>query len=352
MTIDSWLSAANGDASGLWFLSLMSRVAFPESFVWGELAAIARADTLAAKRYFASGPHRSDSILGNPGTEFIYGGGGLVNSWPATPGENEYATVRDSNVDTLLVGGQLDFATPAVNATRELLPHLRNGHQVVLAGVGHTTSFWSYQPKASTRLLNTFLDTGKVDRSLYTPAKVDFTPEISHTALGKGLAATIIALPAIVLLSLLLMWRRSRKRGRIGRKASIALRSVFTLVLGLGGWFAGLLLVLMAFPAMALDNMALSVVAIGLPIGMGIYLAWLDRSRPGRTIGLSAAMAGSLVGAWLGFQAANGLTAVITTIIGAAIGANLPLIVLDTHDSSTAEVVKAPQQVPTTALQV
>ena len=49
MTIDSWLSAANGDASGLWFLSLMSRVAFPESFVWGELAAVARADTLAPR---------------------------------------------------------------------------------------------------------------------------------------------------------------------------------------------------------------------------------------------------------------------------------------------------------------
>ena len=217
--------------------------------------------------------------------------------------------------------------------------------------LGHTTSFWSYQPKASTQAAE-HLPRHRQGRPIALhPGKGRLHPEISHTALGKGLAATIIALPALVLLSLLLMWRRSRKRGRIGRKASIALRSVFTLVLGLGGWFVGLLLVLMAFPTMALDNMALSVVAIGLPIGMGIYLAWLDRSRPGRTIGLSAAMAGSLVGAWLGFQAANGLAAVITTIIGAAIGANLPLIVLDTHDSSTAEVVKVPQQVPTTALQ-
>ena len=40
MAIDSWLSAADGDASGLWFLSLLARMAFPESFTWGELAAV------------------------------------------------------------------------------------------------------------------------------------------------------------------------------------------------------------------------------------------------------------------------------------------------------------------------
>ncbi len=53
MTFDSWLSAADGDASGMWFMSFMARLAFPESFVWGELAAISPADTRAAKRYFA-----------------------------------------------------------------------------------------------------------------------------------------------------------------------------------------------------------------------------------------------------------------------------------------------------------
>ena len=87
------------------------------------------------------------------------------------PDENEYAKVRDSNVETLLVGGTLDFATPAVNATRDLLPHLPNGRQVVLSELGHTNSFWTEQPKASTRLLNTFFDTGKVDTSLYSAAE-------------------------------------------------------------------------------------------------------------------------------------------------------------------------------------
>ena len=103
--------------------------------------------------------------------------------------------MQDSDVETLLVGGTLDFATPPKFATQELLPHLRNGHQVVLAELGHADTFWSYEPKASTRLLNTFFDSGKVDTSLYTPAKVDFTPDVTQTALGKGFAGTMLGLP-------------------------------------------------------------------------------------------------------------------------------------------------------------
>ena len=291
MTIGTWLSAAKGDASGFWFMSLVARMAFPESFVWGELAAMGRADTLAAKHYFAKGPHRTDSILGNPGTEFLYAGGGLIDAWPAASDENEYARVRDSKVETLLIGGTLDFATPAVNATRELLPHLPNGRQVVLSELGHTTSFWNYEPDAQKRLLNTFLDTGKVDRSLYTPAKVDFTPEVTHTALGKGFAGTMLALPAIVLLSLLLMWRRSRKRGRIGRKASVLLRSVYTLILGLGGWFGGVSSRSVALPSLPLDSAFLAVLSIGVPVGLGIYLAWADRRSSVTGIGWCTARA-------------------------------------------------------------
>jgi hypothetical protein len=57
-----------------------------------------------------------------------------------------------------------------------LLPHLPNGHQVVLPGFGHTIDFWNVQPTAGSRLVNAFLDSGKVDDSLYTDRDVDFTP--------------------------------------------------------------------------------------------------------------------------------------------------------------------------------
>jgi hypothetical protein len=310
--------------------------------VWGEVAAVARADSLAAKRYFA---HRTDSILGDPGTEFLFAGGTLLDAWPATPGEDEYAQVRDSSIETLMIGGTLDIATPAVNATRDLLPHLPNGHQVVLAELGHTTTFWNDQPNASTRLLNAFLDRGKVDTSLYRRAKVDFTPDVTHTALGKGFAATMLALPVVVALSLLLMSRRSRRRGRFSRPASFLLRSLYALVLGLGGWLGTVLVAVSWFPSVPLDSVPLAVLSIGLPVALGVYLAWVDRTKGGRTFGLSAALAGSLAGAWLGFQAGTGLLAVVTTIVGAALGANLVLIAFDIGRHPAEAVEAAPAEV-------
>jgi uncharacterized membrane protein YdfJ with MMPL/SSD domain/pimeloyl-ACP methyl ester carboxylesterase len=336
MTLDSWISAAHGDASGLWFQSLMARMAFPQAFVWGEVAAVIRADTWAADRYFGKGPHRMDSILGNAGTGFHYAGGGLTHAFPPAPDAGEYSRVQDSNVPTLLVNGTFDFATPAKFAIKELLPHLRYGKKVLLSQMGHSDTFWTYEPKASTRLLNTYLDTGRIDTSLYTPAKIDFTPDVGQTGLGKGFAGTFYGLPVIALLSLLLLWRRSRKRGWIGRMASVLLRSVFTLVLGLAGWFAGLVIVLLAFPTVALDDPVLAVCSIGVPIGLGIHLAALDRNLPQRGR-FAAAMAGALLGAWIGYQAGAGLLAVITTIVGAALGANLLILALDIWGTRVAD---------------
>jgi RND superfamily putative drug exporter len=352
MVIDSWLAASHGDTSGFWLMSLVGRMAFPQAFVWGEMAAVGRADTLAAKRYFASGPHRADSTLGNAGTEFLNGGGGLLNGWPANPDENEYAQVRDSNVPTLLVGGSLDFATPAVNATRELLPHLPNGRQVVLSELGHTTSFWGYEPKASARLLNAFFDRGRVDTSLYTPAKVDFTPDVTQPALAKGFAGVMLGLAGITILSLLLMWWRVRRLGGFGRKASVLLRSIYLVVIGLGGWLAALIILLVAFPTVPLDDVLVATLSIGLPIAFGTHWAWRNpnQSSRARTAGLWAALAGALSGAWLGYHAGSGLLTVVTTIIGAAVGANLPLVASDIARADSApEPAQAPQPMLTTA---
>jgi pimeloyl-ACP methyl ester carboxylesterase len=331
MTLNAWLSAAHGGSSGLFFESLLAQLAFPQSFVWGDMAAVSRTDARAAKRYFSSTENDGGSIIGNPGTDFLFGGGGLVHAWPANPTENEYTRVRTSKVETLLIGGSLDFAAPPQAATKELLPYLPNGHQVILGGLGHTTSVWGEQTKASTHLLNTFYDTGKVDDSLYTHQAVDFTPDVTQTALGKGIGIAMMAFALIVVLSLLLMWRRVHKRGGFGRKASATLRSVYLLVLGLGGWLTGLMIALVAFPTVALDDALLAVVSIGTPIALGTYLAWINPNRPARatTIGIAAAAAGALLGAWLGFHAAADLLALITAILGAAVGANLTLLALD-----------------------
>jgi pimeloyl-ACP methyl ester carboxylesterase len=331
MTLDSWLSAANGDASGFWFQSLLADFAFPQAFVWGEYAAAASSDAQAASDYFAAGGRERDSNLGYATTAFGWGGGRLADAWPAAAGDGEFRRVRRSNVETLLIGGALDFATPPQGATKELLPYLPNGHQVVLPGFGHSTSFFAEQPEAGSRLINAFFDSGRVDDSLYQPQPVDFTPEVTQTALAKGLAGAMVGLALLTVLSLLVMARRVHKRGRIGRKSGALLRSVYPLVLGLGGWFLGALIVMTRMPGIPLDNELLAALSVGVPIGLGIYFAWVDRDRSATTkaAGFTAVVGGALVGAWLGFNATADLLALVTAILGAVAGANLIVLALD-----------------------
>jgi pimeloyl-ACP methyl ester carboxylesterase len=329
-TIDTLLSAGQGDGSGAWFMSLLAQVAFPSEQLWGDVAAIGRTDAAHARRFFAT-PGDPRSVIGRPGTDLIWAGGRLVDSWPASPDENEYTQVRDSNVETLLIGGELDVATPPQWAKRELLPHLPNGREVVLESTGHTDDFWTYQPEAGGRLINTFLDSGRVDRSLYRQTSVDFTPAISPGAIATIVLGVMLGLAALAVVSLLWMPLRVRRRGAFGRKASATLRWLYPIVLGLGGWFLGVLIVITTMPSVALDDELLAALSVGVSIGLGIYFAWVngDWSATTKITGLAAAAAGALVGARLGFNATDGVLAVLTTIVGAAAGGNLILVALD-----------------------
>ena len=257
----------------------------------------------------------------------MWGAGGLAD-WPANPGENQYTSVQNSNVPTLLIGGTLDFQTPAQNATKELLPHLPNGHQVILSGLGHAEDFWSYEPSASTQLLTTFYATGQVDTSLYTPNKVSFTTSSRQTAVAKDILGALLGLVVLAGLSLLWVALRVRKHGSAGRKTSVVARTIVPVVLGLGGFFGAALVVLTLWPALSPTSELLRILAPSGLIALGLYLAWTHRDwdRATKSLGLLAATAGALLGGWLGFTATSGLFALVTTIIGAVAGGNLALI--------------------------
>ena len=229
----------------------MAQAVFPRVQVWGDVAAVARSDA-AARPALLRGPCRPRVGRSAAPAPTSLGRRPAVDSWPASPDENQYTRVQDSNVETLLIGGRLDVATPPQNATRELLPHLSNGHEVVLPDIGHTDDFWTYQTPASNRLINTYLDSGRVDTSLYTRTPVDFTPALGHGTIAEIVLGAMLALAALTVLSLVWMALRVRWRGPFGRKTSAVLRVAYPLVLGLGGWFLGVLIVLTTNAGVAL----------------------------------------------------------------------------------------------------
>jgi pimeloyl-ACP methyl ester carboxylesterase/uncharacterized membrane protein YeaQ/YmgE (transglycosylase-associated protein family) len=345
---DAWLSAAEGDPSGLWFTSVMADVLYPRLFTWGQFAAGARVDARAARDYFSSGGEENGVNLGRAATEFVWAGGRLIDSWPAAREESEYSRVRQTEVETLLIGGELDTATPPQLATTQLLPYLANGHEVVLTGFMHSPSFWNDQPEAGTRLITTFFDSGQVDDSLYRAQSVPVTPTTKGTTLAKRMLATIIGFAVLMVVSLIWMARQVHRRGHFSQTAGAALRSLYPIVLGLGGWSLGVLVVLTAMPGVPLDDGLLSVVSVSTPIGLGIYWAWVHRewSPTTKTRGLLTAMGGALLGGWLGYNATEGPVTLITTLVGAVVGANLLLILGDIYEDRAAAMSQAQRHPP------
>jgi hypothetical protein len=245
-------------------------------------------------------------------------------------------------VPTLVISGTLDGTTPAENATRELLPHLPNGHQVLLDGFGHSTDFWNNQVPAGTHLINRYLDTGDVDASRFVVQKVDFTPPTRQTTLAKEIAGALVGFALLTVVSLAWVATRVRRHGRLSRKTRLVVRSAWALVLGLGGWFAVALVALIALPGVPLDATPLLVLGMGVPVALASYLAWRDPSRVApKRAGLAAAAGGALIGAWLGLECATGMLAVATTLVAAVAGTNLALITCDI----TAETLRRRREV-------
>jgi hypothetical protein len=153
-------------------------------------------------------------------------------------------------------------------------------------------------------------------------------PEVSQAALGKGLAGAMLAFALLTVISLLLMPRRVARRGAFGRHTSVLLRSLYPIVLGLGGWFLASLTALTVAPAVPIGSELLVALSMGIPIGLGVHWAWVRRDWPAemKRVGLAAAILSAIVGGWLGFHVTADLLAVFTTLAGAAAAANLALI--------------------------
>ena len=218
VVFDAWLAAEKGDSSGFALLTLAGDFMFPSAAVWGDsLAKATSADDLYEPgRDCLTEMMPPDSIIGSPMSLL----GCAAAGWPTKRIPADLRRVQPSDVETLLVSGNVDFSTPAEAATAELLPYLSNGKQVVLSEFGHTGDVWGLQPEATVRMLTSFFDTGVADDSLFIYEPMDF-----HVGLGlPGMAKIGLGIMALVLLGLLaLAWfivRRVRRRRRAQAGAS------------------------------------------------------------------------------------------------------------------------------------
>jgi pimeloyl-ACP methyl ester carboxylesterase len=119
---DAYIAAANGDYSGLAFFSVMFDRMIPKALNWGDNAAKALSADYDPGRDYEADMMPPDSVLGSPMSRML--GAQKYGGWPIKPIPEEYRKPRSSDVETLMVNGNLDFATPAEYAKKELLPCL------------------------------------------------------------------------------------------------------------------------------------------------------------------------------------------------------------------------------------
>jgi pimeloyl-ACP methyl ester carboxylesterase len=211
---DLYLAAEEGDPSGLALTSVMYNFMWPSSHVWGEWAnkAIPDMGDMLRSPDCAADMDPPGSVLISPSITFACS----KDMWPNITLPAEFLQVQPSDVETLLVSGNIDFSVPPQWATDELLPVLSNGQQVILSEFGHTSDFRKYQPEARIHMLTTFYDTGEVDDSLYTYQPMDFHVNRGWPVQAKQYLAIAVAVPLVLVALLgLVVWfivRRVRRR--------------------------------------------------------------------------------------------------------------------------------------------
>jgi pimeloyl-ACP methyl ester carboxylesterase len=209
--VDMWLSAAEGDASGMALVSLLSNGFLPNFYTWGYTFAMGSGtnEYVDPDRDYLSELNPPDSILGAPMSLLFWG---MTAEWPANPIPEEYQQVQPSEVETLLESGSIDFMNPSQAAQEELLPYLTNGEQVILDEFGHGNTFWNSQKEARIHMLTTFYDTGEVDASRYEYQPLNF--DVGGRL--PGLAKIVLAIVSgTIILMVILIWailRRMKRR--------------------------------------------------------------------------------------------------------------------------------------------
>jgi hypothetical protein len=207
--IDMWLDAAEGDASGMALVSLLTPLVLPAIGERGHFLAMGGSamDYIDPTRHYKMEFTIPGTTIGAPFSLFVWG---LTQGWDYTS-DQSLAEVQPSNIETLLVSGNLDFSTPMEYSRDELLPYLSRGYHVILKNFGHTETFWNSQPEARTRLLNTFFDSGEVDDSLYLNQELIFDVNKSWGGLALMLAALAVFILALLMLLVGILARKVMK---------------------------------------------------------------------------------------------------------------------------------------------
>jgi hypothetical protein len=207
LIFDAYLAAGEGDPSGLAMLNLMARF---RPFNFGILGdKFNKAGTVDLEKYEGiESVSLGNSIMGAPMSELVWPIGS--NDWPTESISKDLREFQETDVEMLLVNGNLDVSTPPTDLD-EAKPYYHNAQMVLLPEFSHT-DVGSLQPEAFERLITSYYDTGVADTSLFVYQPLSFEPSMSLTVAARILVAAMIVLPLLVVWGVVSVVRRVRRR--------------------------------------------------------------------------------------------------------------------------------------------
>jgi hypothetical protein len=149
-----------------------------------------------------------DSIMGAPSAEVL---NPIGKAWPVELIRKDLREFQETDVEMLLVNGNLDFAVPPI-VLDEAKPYFHKAQIVLLSEFSHTGDVFVLQSEAIVRLITSYYDTGVADISLFVYQPLSFEPKMSLTTVARLLVAAMIVLPALVIWGVVSVVRRVRRR--------------------------------------------------------------------------------------------------------------------------------------------
>lgn len=179
LPIDMYLSASEGDYSGMAFLSLFMRFQAP-TFVWGDV--IYKGASLDLEYYKGDDSvNLGNTVMGAPMAEYLWP---AVSNLSVVLDDPDMRVLHESDVDMLIINGSLDFSTPP-SAIEEVKPYWNNAKFVVLKNFGHVSNVENLQPEAFQHLVENYLESGEVDASHFKENRISFTPKVGTAVMAK-----------------------------------------------------------------------------------------------------------------------------------------------------------------------
>jgi len=186
-------AATEKDYSGLYLMQLLYDVMVPKSFVWGDMfnkaASADLNNNIDYRKLF-----RGDTVsIGAPFSLLLFG---CSKAWPSFTIDEKFRKIDTSFIETLMISGNLDISTPSDFTTKELLPFLPNGRQIILKDMAHADDLMHRQRPSFENLITTYFDKGVVDTSAYKYDAIDFKPSKDFCHIAK------VYYPIIAIISL------------------------------------------------------------------------------------------------------------------------------------------------------